>query len=86
MRLKRSLMKMMATTLAVVILLTAFGTSAHAGLFTRLKDTVKDNPVKSALAGVAAVGVQFSLLHTSQVQLVSHQVASQESQVVQPQL
>ncbi len=56
MRLKRSLMKMMATTLAVVMLLTAFGTSAHAGLFTRLKDTVKDNPVKSALAGVAAVG------------------------------
>jgi len=49
-------MKMMATTLAVVMLLTAFGTSAHAGLFTRLKDTVKDNPVKSALAGVAAVG------------------------------
>jgi len=56
MTLKRSLMKMMATTLAVVMLLTAFGTSAHAGLFTRLKDTVKDNPVKSALAGVAAVG------------------------------
>ena len=56
MRLKRSLMKMMATTLAVVMLLTAFGTSAHAGLFTKLKDTVKDNPVKSALAGVAAVG------------------------------
>ncbi|GAB1352720.1 MAG TPA: hypothetical protein PLK28_03405 [Candidatus Rifleibacterium sp.] len=56
MRLKRSLMKMMATTLAVVMLLTAFGTSAHAGLFTKLKDTVKNNPVKSALAGVAAVG------------------------------
>ena len=56
MRLKRSLMKMMATTLAVVMLLTAFGTSAHAGLFTKLKDTVKNNPVKSALASVAAVG------------------------------
>lgn len=56
MRLKRSLLKMMATTLAVVMLLTAFGTSAQAGLFTKLKDTVKNSPVKSALAGVAAVG------------------------------
>ncbi|HNX76405.1 MAG TPA: hypothetical protein PLM07_19140 [Candidatus Rifleibacterium sp.] len=56
MRLKRSLLKMMATTLAVVMLLTAFGTSANAGLFTKLKETVKNNPVKTALAGVAAVG------------------------------
>jgi hypothetical protein len=49
-------MKMIATTLTVVMLLTAFGTSAHAGLFTKIKETVKNNPVKSALAGVAAVG------------------------------
>lgn len=56
MRLKRSFMKMMATTLAVVMLLTAFGTSAQAGLFSKIKDSVKNNPVKSALAGVAAVG------------------------------
>lgn len=56
MRLKRSFMKMIATTLAVFMLLTAFGTSANAGLFTKIKDTVKHNPVKSALAGVAAVG------------------------------
>jgi len=56
MRLKRSLLKMMATTLAVVMLLTAFGTSANAGLFSKLKETVKNNPVKTALAGVAAVG------------------------------
>ncbi len=56
MRLKRSILKTIATTLTVVMLLTAFGTSAHAGLFTKIKDTVKNNPVKSALAGVAAVG------------------------------
>jgi len=56
MRLKRSFMKMIATTLTVVLLLTAFSTSAHASLFSKIKDTVKNNPVKSALAGVAAVG------------------------------
>ena len=57
MRLKRSFMKMLATTLAVVMLLTAFGTAtAQASLFSKIKDSVKNNPVKTALASVAAVG------------------------------
>lgn len=56
MRFKRSLMKFMATTLVVVMFVTSFGTAAHAGLFTKLKDAVSNNPVKSALAGIAAVG------------------------------
>lgn len=56
MKMKRSFMKMLATTLTVVMLLTAFGTSAHAGLFTKLKNALKNHPVKSAMAGVAAVG------------------------------
>lgn len=56
MRLKRSFLKSLATTLAVVMLLAALGTSADASLFSRIKNTVKNNPVKSALAGVAAVG------------------------------
>jgi hypothetical protein len=49
-------MKTLATTLALVMLFTAFGTSAHAGLFSKIKDAAKSNPVKTALAGVAAVG------------------------------
>jgi len=50
-------MKMLATTLAVVMLLTTIGTAtANASLFSKIKDAVKNNPVKSALAGVAAVG------------------------------
>ncbi len=57
MRLKRSFMKMLATTLAVVMLLTTFGTvTANASLFSKIKGAVKNNPVKTALASVAAVG------------------------------
>ena len=57
MRLKRSFMKILATTLAVVMLMTTIGTAtANASLFSKIKDAVKNNPVKSALAGVAAVG------------------------------
>ena len=56
MRLKRSFLKTLATTLTVVMLLTSFATSAQAGLFSKIKNTVKRNPVKSALVGVAAAG------------------------------
>lgn len=56
MKMKHSFMKMLATTLAVVMLLTTFATSAQAGLFSRLKNAVTHHPVKSAMAGVAAVG------------------------------
>jgi len=50
-------MKILATALAVVMLMTTFGTvAANASLFSKIKDAVKNNPVKSALAGVAAVG------------------------------
>lgn len=56
MRLNRSFMKTIATTLAVVMLIASFGTSAEGGLFSKIKDAVKANPVKSALVGVAAVG------------------------------
>jgi hypothetical protein len=50
------MLRRLATTLAVVLVLTAVTTSAEAGLFTKLKETVKANPIKSALVGVAAVG------------------------------
>ncbi|NLI76178.1 MAG: hypothetical protein GX442_07015 [Candidatus Riflebacteria bacterium] len=53
MRLHRSLSRSLATTLAVVMLLTAFTTSADAGLFSTIKEKVKNNPVKAALATVA---------------------------------
>lgn len=53
---KRSLMRLMATTLVVVMFMTSFGTAAHAGLFSKIKDAVSKHPVKSALAGIAAVG------------------------------
>lgn len=53
MRLNRSFLKTLATTLSVVMLLTAFGTSAEGGLFTKIKDTVKKHPV---LTTVAAAG------------------------------
>lgn len=57
MRLKRSLMKLMATTMAVIMFLTVFGnTTADAGLFSKIKDKITENPVKTALVGVAAVG------------------------------
>jgi hypothetical protein len=56
MRLTHRLLKTVATTLAVVMLLTGCATSANAGLFSKIKDTVKKHPVGAALAGVAAVG------------------------------
>lgn len=61
MKLNRRFMKFLATTLSVVLLLTAFGApAAEAGkisnLFSKIKDTVKNNPVKSALGAVAIGG------------------------------
>ncbi|HOY68223.1 MAG TPA: hypothetical protein PLP29_15185 [Candidatus Ozemobacteraceae bacterium] len=56
MRLYRNILKSLATTLAVVMLLTSFVTSAEAGLFSTIKDKVKANPVKSALIGVGVAG------------------------------
>jgi hypothetical protein len=58
MRFNRSLTRSLAATLAVVMLLTIVGPAgkAEAGLFSKITDTVKRHPVKSALVGVAAVG------------------------------
>lgn len=58
MRLTRKLLRSLATTLALVMLLTAFGpmNRADAGLFSKIKDTVKAHPVMAGLGGVAAVG------------------------------
>ncbi|MBI3038564.1 hypothetical protein HYY75_05860, partial [bacterium] len=58
MRLNRRLMKALSTTLSVLILLTSLSiaTRAEAGLFSKIKDTVKRSPVKSALAAVAVAG------------------------------
>lgn len=57
MRLKRSLMKTLATTLAVAMILVAFSsTQLDASLFSRIRDSVRNNPVRSAVAGIAAVG------------------------------
>lgn len=52
--LKRSMLKFLATTLSIVILLTSFTVAtAEAGLFQKIKDTVKQNPGKTALATIA---------------------------------
>ncbi len=56
MRLKHSLMRLMATTLIVVMFIASSCSVAHAGLFSKIKDAVKNHPVKTALASVAAVG------------------------------
>ncbi len=53
MRLNRTLTRSLATTLAVMMLLTAFTHSAEAGLFANLVNKAKQNPVKTALATVA---------------------------------
>lgn len=56
MRLNRKFMKAVATTLSVLMLLVSpafFPSKAEAGLFTKIKDTVKAHPVRSALAAVA---------------------------------
>ena len=56
MRLNRSFLRAVATTLVAVMLIGAFGTSAEAGLFSRMRDTVNRNPVRAALSGVAVAG------------------------------
>jgi hypothetical protein len=56
MRFNRRFNKMVATTLSLLMLLVCpafFPSSAEAGLFSKIKDTVKKHPVKSALAAVA---------------------------------
>ncbi|MBF0503200.1 MAG: hypothetical protein HQM09_23940 [Candidatus Riflebacteria bacterium] len=55
MRLNRRFMKMLATTLSLLMLFTSFSmtSTAQAGLFSKIKDTVKANPGKTALATVA---------------------------------
>jgi len=56
MKLNRSLVRSLATTLAVVMLVASFTTSAEAGLFSKIKDTVKSHPVLSAVAvGAGAI-------------------------------
>jgi hypothetical protein len=51
-------MKSLATTLALIMLLTGFGpmSQAEAGLFSKIKDTVKRNPVASLVGGAAVAG------------------------------
>ncbi len=56
MRLKHSLMKYMTSLLVVVMIMTSLVSPAHAGVIAKVKDAVKNHPVASALAGVAAVG------------------------------
>ncbi|MFZ2959686.1 MAG: hypothetical protein WA705_22615 [Candidatus Ozemobacteraceae bacterium] len=55
--LNRRFMKMLATTLSLLMLVTSFSmtTTAQAGLFSKIKDTVKAHPVMATL-GTVAVG------------------------------
>ena len=60
MRLNRKLMKLIATTLSVLMLLTVMGPgTAEAGLFSKIKDTVKKHPVATALGTVAVGAAAF---------------------------
>jgi hypothetical protein len=60
MRLNRKLMKLIATTLSVLMVLAVMSPgTAEAGLFSKIKDTVKKHPVASALGTVAVGAAAF---------------------------